>query len=287
MGLQRIGSATGVNTATLPPHEAGDLIVVFAYRDGVTTPPTTPAGFTASTGNFTNSNASRVGYKVAASNAETVGTWTNATSVIAVVYRGQDTVTPIGAVLSRTGQSTVAGYDALTLQVGDGSSWVAAFAGHRNIDTALETPPAGMLFVAGVVDATDEAAAFDTNGGVSSWTSKTVNVGGSSSGWATSTIEIRVAPNVAGAAALSADSSLSASGQLVEVNPTGSASLTAAGTLTAVGNLVPDGEAEFSESGIGKVPAESRCLIVQHEERRLVPRERRVLKLEDEWRVAA
>jgi len=42
MSLTRVGSAKGVTSATLPTHQAGDLIIGFAYRDGSTTAPTIP-----------------------------------------------------------------------------------------------------------------------------------------------------------------------------------------------------------------------------------------------------
>lgn len=37
MSLSRIGSATGTTSLTMPAHQAGDILVMFVYRDGSTT----------------------------------------------------------------------------------------------------------------------------------------------------------------------------------------------------------------------------------------------------------
>ena len=34
----------GTNTATVPTHSAGDMILVASFRDGSTTPPSLPSG---------------------------------------------------------------------------------------------------------------------------------------------------------------------------------------------------------------------------------------------------
>lgn len=189
-GIKFISSGTGTNSiGTMPAHQAGDLLVVFAYRDGNTTAPSLVSGWTSLHSAGANSNSARVAYRVATSSSMTSGTWTNASSVICLVYRN---ATP-GAVDVGGAVSTTVTYPALTLGVSDGSSWVACFAGHRSVNTALETPPTGTTLRATVVDATDEAAAFDTGGGVTSWTSKAVSVGGTSSGWRAYSLEIKLA----------------------------------------------------------------------------------------------
>lgn len=187
MAISRISSATGTNTATLGTHAAGDLILVFAYRDGNTTAPSLASGFTNIQASGSNTNSARMGWKIAASGSETVGTWTNATSVIAVVYRGAD---GIGGSAITGGASTTISYPALTMQVTDGSSWVVGAAGHRSTNVAIETAPSGMTNVTSVSDATDEAAWHDTNAGVTSWSAASASVGGTSSGWRSITVEL-------------------------------------------------------------------------------------------------
>ena len=95
------------------------------------------------------------------------------------------------------GGSTAASvtYPALTLQVGTGASWVAAFAGHRSVNTTLETPPGGTVLRASLVDTVDEVAAFDTGAGIATAPQRVVAVGGTASGWRAATVELRGAPS--------------------------------------------------------------------------------------------
>jgi hypothetical protein len=191
MALSFVGASSGVASASLPSGwQAGDLAVVFAYRDGNNTAPTLPTGWTDIISGGANTNSERVGYRVLQAGDTGTGTWTNATSVVCLVYRGQRGSAPIGASAQNGGNSTTVNYPALTLQDTSGNSWVAGFAGHRSTDTALETPPTGMVNRANVVDATDEAAGHDTNGGVTSWPSTNVSVGGTASGWRSAVVEI-------------------------------------------------------------------------------------------------
>lgn len=194
---QYVASASGTTTLVLPAHQPGDLLVAFLFRDGSTTAPVTPAGWTsAATGTGTTCSY-RLVWKKATTSAESPGAATTATSTIVSCYRpGPGYVLSMGATAQGNGASTSLTYQSLSMQATDGTSRVAAFAGHRSVNTALENPPAGMVLRHSVVDATDEASAFDTNGGVSSWSAKTVGVGGTSSGWITTTFEIKAALDV-------------------------------------------------------------------------------------------
>lgn len=194
MAISRIGYATGVTSATLPAHQAGDLIVAFAFRDGSNTSPSLPAGWINVINGGANTCSYRLAYKIAAGASETATGFTSATSLICVVYRGVDQTTPLGTGSSPSGTvGTTISYNGFPLDVTDGSSWVVAFGGHRSTNTSLETPPSGMAPMTGVTDATDEAAAHDTNGGTASWAGDTYSIGGTSSGWWTIAREIRAA----------------------------------------------------------------------------------------------
>lgn len=188
-----VGAATGANTATLPTHQAGDLILAFAFRDGSNTQPTIPAGWTALQNAAGANTCSHVlASKIAASASESVGTFANATSVVVQVYRPKaGYALAAGAIGSQGGTASSITYPAITLQDVGGVSWAAAFGGHRSTNTALETAPAGMTQRATVVDATDEAAGFDTNGGVTAWSAQSVALGGTASGWRASVAEIK------------------------------------------------------------------------------------------------
>jgi hypothetical protein len=187
MALTFVGQATGTTSATLPTHQAGDIIVAWAYRDGNNTAPSLPAGWTNLQNGGANTNSARLAYLVATAPGTSSGTWTNATEVVFHVYRGA-----IGVGVSNVdgAASTTVNYPALTLQRPDGTSWVVGFAGHRSTNTTLETPPVGMFNRSTLVDATAEVAGHDTNGGVASWAGATVAVGGTSSGWRSATVEI-------------------------------------------------------------------------------------------------
>jgi hypothetical protein len=184
-------NSANATTVTIPTHKIGDLIIIFAFRDGSTTNPTIGSGFTTLTNTLDGTSCSvSVGYRIATATNTTSGTWTNATDLICLVYRGQlNTGTPLGTFTGTAGTAASVTYGAVTL-VNKGGSWVIAFAGHRSINTSLETPPANMSLVIDQLDATMESAAFHQNCPHINWPSTDVAVGGTASGWITFVIEI-------------------------------------------------------------------------------------------------
>ena len=116
-----------------------------------------------------------------------------ATTCITSVYRpAAGFALSAGAALTgSTGTLTTIDYPALTLQATDGSSIVGAAGGTRSTNTTIEAPPSGMVLRHNALDATDEAAMFDTNGPVSSWTAKQGTIGGTASGRMTVVFEIK------------------------------------------------------------------------------------------------
>lgn len=174
MAISYIGAATGVNSATLPTHQSGDLIVVLCIRDGSNTAPALPSGWT-NVYAFGASNISfRVGYKIATSNSETTGTWTNATGLVARIYRGASSVGSNGMTTIISSNSSIS-YPSITLSSGE---WGLALAGHRSINTALETVPSGYSNYAGRVDSVCEIATFDSTASTSS---QDIEIGGTTS----------------------------------------------------------------------------------------------------------
>lgn len=257
MPISYVGQATGTTSATLPTHQANDLIIGFAYRDGSTTAPTIPSGWTtiaSGTGGGGSNNSSSLAYIVASGAGTSSGTWTNATGVVFQVYRGALTSSPIGANASQNGSTASVTYPALTLTVTNGSSWVAGFAGHRSVDTNLQNAPTGMTNRATRVDTVCEVAGHDTNGGVSSWSAQSVSVGGTASNWITRVVEIEEAVST-----ITGDSALSGSGSLSAVglrSVPGASSLSGVGSLSSTGSRsVPGasslaGSGSFSSSGV-------------------------------------
>lgn len=193
MAISFVDGASGVNTFTMPAHEIGDTIIAIAFRDGSNSLPGLGTTFADILSTAGDSASFRVSYKVAAGTTETPGTWANATSVLAVIYRG-GAADPIGAsAQAGPGPGTIVTYPALTMEVTDSTSWVVGLAAHRVGTNALETPPTGMINRLFVADATDEEAGHDTDGGVASWSEQTVDIGGASSQWRAATIEILAA----------------------------------------------------------------------------------------------
>ena len=187
-----IGSSGGAGTTiTIPTHRAGDLILIFAYRDGSATAPSLPSGYTNLQNGGANTNSSRVGYKIALSSGETSGTWTNATHLIVYVIRNFDNINPVNTTATRTsGSGTTVTYGTLSpLKDQDGRSLVIGFAGHRSVDTNLQNAPTNMANRVTFVDATSEIAAHDAY--LKDWQSTNVSVAGTSSGWETIVVEVR------------------------------------------------------------------------------------------------
>lgn len=179
-------SASG-SSLTLPAHAAGDLILIFAYRDGSTTAPSLPSGWASIHSGGANTNSARLGVKRATSSSETSGTWSNATEIVAVVIPGGGW---IGGFSSGGNSGTSISYPALTMEAGDGTSLVLGFAGHRTA-TNVEGAPTGMT---NATSAGTEAAGH-TGGLKSSWSAQSVTVN-ASSGWRSYTVEIRPAPTI-------------------------------------------------------------------------------------------
>lgn len=181
----------------MPSYQAGDLIVCFAFRDGNTTAPTLPAGWSSPRTNATRSGTScsgRFGFKIAASGSETVGTWTNASRVVVEVWRPTSgNAGNIGNVAVNSGTTNTLNYPALTLDDTGGGSIVAGFVGHRSVDTTIDTAPSGMTAFSGAsgVDATAEASGHATSSGVSSWSSTNQTLTGTASGWVSFVVELQ------------------------------------------------------------------------------------------------
>jgi hypothetical protein len=188
VSVSQVGAATGTTTCTVPAHNIGDLIVIFAYRSGSTTAPTLGAGFTNLRTQSGTTCSGRIGFRVATSTSDASGTWTNASHLTCLVYRSSNYSTGsslyIGTTASTSSTTTTVNYPAITLKHTDTTSWVIGFAGTSVATAALSThAPAGMTFFTNSdVTATTEVCAFDTNGAVASWssTNTTVSAAGNS-----------------------------------------------------------------------------------------------------------
>lgn len=199
MEISFVGQAVGTNSVTLPSFQSGDIAIAFAFRDGSTTNPTIPAGWTniTNTADGTSCSAS-VAWRRLISTDTSTGTFTNASRMCVGVYRGcEPFVTPVGAGASSAGTTTTTTFNTVSLQRTNGSSWVVGVIGHRSVDTNIEGAPTGMTNRANGVDATAEASLHDTNGGVASWSSTNRTITGTASGWVSYCVELLALPDQA------------------------------------------------------------------------------------------
>ena len=206
MAISYVSSASAAaTTVAMPTHQVGDLIIAFVYRDGNTTAPALPSGWTNIDNSGANTNSARLAYKNAVSTAETTGTWTNATGIVIHVYRGTG---GIGASAVGGASSNTVTYPALTLQRTDNTSWTARFAGHRTATNLTTNTPVGYIARTGVAT---EARGCDTNGTISSNPTTGTQAVDATSGYRAYTLEIlSPSPAVTGLADDFNDNSLDA-----------------------------------------------------------------------------
>lgn len=173
MAISRVGSNSAATTnVSISGYtiQKGDYILVFAHRTA-TTAPSLPGTFTNITSGSGNSNSYRVGYRVSDGTETGSGTWTNATTVIMVVYRG---VAGIGGQTFATkATNTSATIGAVTMVGTNSKSWGVAWAGHGNT-TTQGTPPAIYTNVVRTQAGTSEnCGVFDSNAEISAMTATT------------------------------------------------------------------------------------------------------------------
>lgn len=145
MTLLEVAADTVADTsATTPTHQAGDLIVVTAYANGTTTPPTLGPGFVLVVSGGANACSEIVGYRWATGiddTADPITGWTGATHLHYVIWRGADPLIPIGASAQGGGTGTSAVMPALSLQRTDGTSFAYTSFLHSAATTVGAAPP--------------------------------------------------------------------------------------------------------------------------------------------------
>lgn len=205
--VEFVGASAGVDSATLPAHVAGDLIIGFAWSI-ITgeTQPSRPSGWTAiegggttyspdgSTGAFLTST----GYRVATNSSTVSGTWTGSELVSFIVLRGQNG-TPIGK-FSKTIGGTATGSNLSTavyremfsgpeLDVTDGSSSVLSLVSRLSTNTGIDTPPKWHDNVSGINVGSYRTAVHLSKSGLTRWEESSVSIGNNGN-WITLCIEI-------------------------------------------------------------------------------------------------
>jgi hypothetical protein len=183
MAISRIGSASAqATTITIPSHQAGDMIFIFAGRTN-TTPATVPSGWVQAA--FTGANGVSVtsGWKIAKSSSETSGTWTNASVLFCAVYRADTGLLAFStAANGANATSTSVFYTTLTnglvYRNGTLDNWYIGIGMQLNSANSLETAPSGMANVAVESDSgVWKAVLHDTNASqLSNWATAATTV---------------------------------------------------------------------------------------------------------------
>lgn len=196
-----MASTNSAASVTLPSHASGDYIVIFAYRDGNNNTPTVPAGYTAltTTGLIgASTNCGVLGYKVAASGAETSGTWTNATGLVAAIVKvagaGPLSLGNQSGSIPTMGAATgnLVPYTGFTLANSNGHSVVLGFGGQRDTTGNWNNAPvSGMTLGSSNTGSTNITGGHYTTTGVTSFSTVNVNIGGGTSGYASICLEIQ------------------------------------------------------------------------------------------------
>jgi hypothetical protein len=184
--IARTGSCAASGTScTLSAVNTGDLVLCGAYRNGSTTAPGIPGSntniTTAATSATGTTGAERLWCRKASSGSDTgSGTSSNATTVACVAYSGTNVnvtadcnTTGIGGFgTNQAKTSATIDYPALTLNVTDGSSWVAGFAG----DSAASPTLSSAFTQQATTSSTPGMVVGDSNAGVVSWADSTQSV---------------------------------------------------------------------------------------------------------------
>lgn len=197
MTVSYVGASSAEDTSlTLPSHQAGDLIVMWALRYGSTAGPTIPSGwnyrFLSQRAGSLASLSVAIAYKIATSSAETSGTWTNATHLLAAVYRDDANYIFLGTPTYRRATTTTPAYNgkaaATTVNNGEGtlptmavsSGWVLGLILTHLNTAGIDTPPTGMTHRHMLTGASQGRLALaDTDAAVSSFTTTTITVAAS------------------------------------------------------------------------------------------------------------
>lgn len=172
MAISFIASNGGNAAASLTGLgiQAGDLILVNAYKNSATSPALI-SGYTNILNTSGNSNSQRVMYKWATGTETTTGTSTNSSALSVAIYRG---VGAIGASSSATKAANLnADVLALTLQDNSGTSWRVSCLGSRQVanqGTPAAGPTTNRRYQAGTLAM---SSIWDTNTGVTTATATT------------------------------------------------------------------------------------------------------------------
>ena len=184
VAISFVGSASAESDSlTLPTHQAGDLLLIFAAHatgGASSTQPIIPSGWNSASNRNAVSHALRTAWKIASESGTPSGTWTNATHIACAVYRHTDNFMAVGAATNFAANTTTArNWDSLDIQTSGfdagnaimrfTDSWAVLALLTEFIGSNDSTPPTGYTHREQLVGATfGELNIFDSNAAVAS-----------------------------------------------------------------------------------------------------------------------
>lgn len=195
--IEPVGYASAEATTVTIPAAAkpGDVVVIFAFRDGSTTNPTIPAGWTSITNTLDGTSCSVSAEWRVFATGDTSGTWTNATGLLCIVLRSADILAPIMTTGTSSGTTNTVTFNTLTNTNLRGARgyYIFGFLAHRSVDTNINAaPPTGMTNVHSLLGATQDMAIHQATSD-SEWPSTNTTITGTASGWISMVVGIRPA----------------------------------------------------------------------------------------------
>lgn len=182
-GIVRVGTIA-INSAHIDSDdwpdgvEAGDIVVLELSQVGLASQiPAGASGWTnhGSGGVTSDGPGGDVGFRLvsmvldAGDLIDTTGwTHTNTERMVGAVYRNVASLAGLVSTTISGGSSSVFDWPAVTLSVGDGTSWVF-LGGHSNIDAGIGTPAGAELLGSATGDGNGVAQSWDTGEGVTTW----------------------------------------------------------------------------------------------------------------------
>jgi hypothetical protein len=140
--------AADSTTVAIPTPRAGDLILVWAYRtNAYETGPTVPSGYTVDLTTQTPDRTAlncTLASKISDGTETSIGTWTYASQVAAIVMRGTDAVAPIGVMSPWSNTTSPLNFQQAQPTSTDSSSWVVACACDTTATTVGSSAPPGL-----------------------------------------------------------------------------------------------------------------------------------------------
>ena len=189
MTVAFVGAASAEATSlTLPTHQAGDLLVLLVARFGGAAAPVIPSGWSIVQVHNDNVGTVRfmhIAYRVATSSAEISGTWTDASMIMAAVYRDTNNLHVLAGRSDRgvVRNSTTVTYPAVQLASATNQAFRMHAASSVLVGAFMSTEstgvgsaaPSGMTNRATFAGAsTGYLALHDTTSAVASWSATNV-----------------------------------------------------------------------------------------------------------------